>query len=107
LKAGTAQKMVLNMITTASMIRLGKVYGNLKVNVQATNQKLRDRAVRTIMEATGADFQTATTTSDLAGGDVRAAVLMIKYQIGLDEALAALQSSSGHFGEAIDWLETS
>jgi N-acetylmuramic acid 6-phosphate etherase len=85
LKAGTAQKLVLNMISTATMVRLGKVYGNLMIDVQPTNAKLRARAVRIVCEATGADTETA--AQALAeGGHPRVAILMLR--LGLDRATA-------------------
>lgn len=100
LKAGTATKMVLNMITTAVMIQLGKVYGNLMVNVQATNTKLKDRVVRIIREATGASEETAISISDQAHGDARVAILMLKYQISYVEAILELKEANNHFGNA-------
>lgn len=100
LKAGTATKMVLNMITTTIMIRLGKVHGNLMVNVQATNEKLRDRVVRIIKEATGAADEAAAAASQQAHGDARAAILMLQYEIGYEEAIQALKETKGHFGNA-------
>lgn len=85
LKAGTAQKLVLNMISTATMVRLGKVYGNLMIDVQPTNAKLRARAVRIVREATGAEADTA--AQALAeGGHPRLAILMLR--LGLDRATA-------------------
>ncbi len=73
LKAGTATKMVLNMLTTGSMIRVGKVYGNLMVNLQATNQKLRERVKHIIMLATGIGHVEAERLAQAAGGDTRVA----------------------------------
>ncbi|MFD0677451.1 MULTISPECIES: N-acetylmuramic acid 6-phosphate etherase [unclassified Paenibacillus] len=105
LKAGTATKMVLNMITTTVMIKLGKVYGNLMVNVQATNLKLRDRVVRIVQDATGADQVAAAAHVEQADGDARLAILMIRFGIGKGKALEALQQSKDHFGDAIEWLE--
>ncbi|WP_248925769.1 N-acetylmuramic acid 6-phosphate etherase [Paenibacillus hamazuiensis] len=105
LKAGTAQKMVLNMISTTAMIQLGKVYGNLMVNVQATNLKLRDRVVRIVIDATGADRETAEAYSLRADGDARVAILMLKFGIDRTQALNALRSSGEHFGEAMKLLE--
>ncbi|WP_036746925.1 N-acetylmuramic acid 6-phosphate etherase [Paenibacillus sp. UNC451MF] len=104
LKAGTATKMVLNMITTAVMIKLGKVYGNLMVNVQATNEKLRDRVVRIIKEATGASEEIAASASQQAKGDARAAILMLQYEISYEEAMQALKETKGHFGHACNLL---
>ncbi|WP_246314109.1 N-acetylmuramic acid 6-phosphate etherase [Paenibacillus foliorum] len=105
LKAGTATKMVLNMITTGSMIQLGKVYGNLMVNVQATNAKLKDRVVRIVQDATLADEETAKAYVSSAKGDARVAILMLKYNISQQEAAQALQETGGHFGKTIELLK--
>ncbi|MEX2415568.1 MAG: N-acetylmuramic acid 6-phosphate etherase [Paenibacillaceae bacterium] len=105
LKAGTAQKMVLNMITTAAMIKLGKVYGNLMVNMQATNQKLRDRVVRIIADAADVDLETAQGYCEQSQGDARAAILMIRYKISYNQAMDALQLANQHFGHAMLLLE--
>ncbi|MFD0715315.1 N-acetylmuramic acid 6-phosphate etherase [Paenibacillus sp. GCM10027626] len=104
LKAGTAQKMVLNMISTVSMIQLGKVYGNLMVNVQATNYKLQQRVVNIVMEATGTDRLTAAHYCEQADGDARAAILMLRYSINKEEADAVLSRTRGHFGHAEQML---
>jgi N-acetylmuramic acid 6-phosphate etherase len=82
MKAGTATKLVLNMISTAVMIRLGYVYGNLMVNVQPTNEKLRDRARRIVAEAAGLDYDTAGVWLERAGNDVRAAIEMARASKG-------------------------
>jgi N-acetylmuramic acid 6-phosphate etherase len=79
LKAGTAQKLVLNMLSTGAMIKTGKVMGNLMINVRPTNQKLRLRCIRIICELTGCDAQTAEQALD-AHGDIRAAVQAIGQQ---------------------------
>jgi N-acetylmuramic acid 6-phosphate etherase len=76
MKAGTAQKMVLNMLTTGAMVRLGKTYGNLMVDVQPSNTKLRDRAVRIVAEATGIDRDDAAALLAQAGHDVKTAIVM-------------------------------
>ena len=78
LKAGTAQKLVLNMISTITMVRLGKTYGNLMVDVRVTNVKLRDRAVRIIRRVTGASRADAETALDAAGLDVKTAILLLR-----------------------------
>ncbi len=78
LKAGTAQKMVLNMISTATMVRLGYVSGNRMSNLQAKNVKLRDRAVRIIIAETGLDYEQAEQALRDAGNDLRAALVMIR-----------------------------
>lgn len=77
MKAGTATKMILNMLTTATMIKLGKVYGNLMVDVHATNDKLRDRARRIIMTATGCDSEKALKALDAAEGHAKKAIELI------------------------------
>ncbi|NOU86732.1 N-acetylmuramic acid 6-phosphate etherase [Paenibacillus sp. LMG 31460] len=105
LKAGTAQKMVLNMISTTVMIQMGKVYGNLMVNVQATNKKLRDRTVRIIQEATGANEETARRVGIEANGDARVAILMIMFNVSREKALDALVQVNDHFGNAVKQLE--
>ena len=77
LKSGTAQKMVLNMLTTAAMIRLGKCYQNLMVDVQATNQKLKARAIRIVMQATNCDQITAEQTLHTTNGNAKLAIMML------------------------------
>jgi N-acetylmuramic acid 6-phosphate etherase len=102
LKAGTATKMVLNMLTTASMVHLGKVYGNLMVNVKAANHKLRERAKYIVMEGTEVSYPEAERLITAAGGDVRVAIVMQK--TGLDAAKAAklLESVGGKVRSAIE-----
>jgi N-acetylmuramic acid 6-phosphate etherase len=107
LKAGTAQKMVLNMISTTTMIQMGKVYGNLMVNVQATNQKLRERTVRIIQEATGANEEAARRYGIEAEGDARVAILMLMFSVSRQKASDALEQARGHFGKAVKLLEQS
>jgi len=91
LKAGTAQKLVLNMLTTAVMIRLGRVHGNLMVDVLATNTKLRERARRIVAEVTGVDDAAATAALSATDWSARAAILMLSQDITADEALDALR----------------
>jgi N-acetylmuramic acid 6-phosphate etherase len=102
LKAGTATKMVLNMLTTASMVHLGKVYGNLMVNVQATNHKLRERAKHIVMEVTGVGYPEAERLINAAGGDVRVAIVMQKTGLDANEAAKLLESVGGKVRSAID-----
>lgn len=102
LKAGTAQKLVLNMISTVSMIGIGKVYENLMVDVQPTNQKLIERAKRIIMEATGADQETAEKTLEAAGYEVKVAIVMILLNCTYEEAAQKLQESNGFIRKAIN-----
>ncbi|MEJ8547555.1 N-acetylmuramic acid 6-phosphate etherase [Brevibacillus borstelensis] len=101
LKAGSAQKLVLNMLTTATMIRLGKVYGNLMVNVQATNQKLRERVKRIVMEVTGVTYAEAEHLAELAQGDAKAAILMKLTGSSRDEAMQLLRQTNGRIRDAI------
>lgn len=105
LKAGTSQKMVLNMISTATMIKLGKAYGNMMVNMQATNHKLRERAVDIVQGATDVDHEKARDMIDQAAGDTRAAILMIMYGIDAETAFAALTQANGHFRNAMHMIE--
>ncbi|WP_253701318.1 N-acetylmuramic acid 6-phosphate etherase [Bacillus sp. FJAT-29814] len=105
LKAGTAQKMVLNMISTAAMIKLGKVYKNLMVNVQATNEKLRNRSLSIIQDITGVDEVTAKTMNDRANGNTRAAILMILFLVDYETALNALKQNNDHFPNALAELQ--
>jgi N-acetylmuramic acid 6-phosphate etherase len=90
LKAGTAEKLVLNMLTTAVMIRLGRVHGNLMVDVRPTNMKLRERARRIVAEVTGADESTASTALAATGWSARAAILMLSRGMTADEAIGTL-----------------
>ncbi|CAM5795553.1 MULTISPECIES: N-acetylmuramic acid 6-phosphate etherase [Brevibacillus] len=102
LKAGTATKMVLNMLTTASMVHLGKVYGNLMVNVQATNQKLRERAKHIVMEVTGASYEEAERHITLAGGDARVAIVMKQTGLSAEEARERLNQAGGKLRLAME-----
>lgn len=95
MKSGTAQKLVLNMITTVSMIRLGKVYENMMVDLQLTNQKLAERAKRIIMLATGVDYEMASTTLASSGGHVKTSIVMIHKGVGPEEAKALLAKADG------------
>lgn len=105
LKAGTAQKMVLNMISTASMIKLGKVYNNLMVNVQATNEKLRQRSISIIRDLTGVDEVTAKEMNEKANGNTRAAILMILFSVEYATASLVLEEHQGHFPKAMEQLQ--
>lgn len=101
LKAGTATKMVLNMLTTASMVHLGKVYGNLMVNVQATNRKLQERAKHIVMEVTGADYDEAGRLLALASGDARVAIVMKRTGLAAADARERLIRAGGKLRLAI------
>ena len=94
LKAGTAQKLVLNMLSTATMVRLGKVYGNLMIDVQPTNAKLRARAIRIVREATGADEPTAARAL-AQGGHPRVAIVMLRLGLNREETERRLREAGG------------
>lgn len=95
MKAGTATKLVLNTLTTGAMIRVGKVYGNLMVDLQAWSDKLVDRGERIVMEAAGVDRQTARAGIDAADGAVKTAIVMIKQAVGRREAEELLALHEG------------
>ena len=101
LKAGTATKLVLNMISTLTMVRLGKVYENLMVDLRASNSKLRDRAVRIICTLTGCSRDEAFTSLDAADGHVKLAVLMRKANLTADAARQRLEASAGRLHGAL------
>ncbi len=94
MKAGTAEKMVLNMITTASMIKLGKVYQNLMVDLTPTNNKLRDRSVRIIMQAVGVSREQAEQVLELSGGYPKVAILMLLCQCDRETAEGLLREEN-------------
>lgn len=101
LKAGTAQKLVLNMLSTATMVGVGKAYQNLMVDVMQTNEKLHVRGENIVMEATGVSRETAKKTIAEAGGSVKTAITMILADCSLEEALARLEKARGHIRQAI------
>ena len=105
LKAGTAQKMILNMISTATMTRLGYVSGNRMSNLQAKNQKLRERAARILAAETGLDESAAATALAAAEGDLRVAAVMIATSTDLDAARRALIESNQVVSTAIKNLQ--
>lgn len=105
LKAGTATKMALNMISTGAMALWGKTYENLMVDVRATNRKLIDRCVRIVMRATGADRPQAETLIQEAGGNLKAAILMRLTGATLAQALSALEKAKGHVKKAAEILK--
>jgi N-acetylmuramic acid 6-phosphate etherase len=102
MKAGTATKLVLNMLTTGAMIRLGKVYGNLMVDLKAVNEKLRDRSVRIVMEMTQLSRPRAQKLMDRAEGKVKAAIVMHFRRTDLDGALRILDESEQFLRKAIE-----
>jgi len=101
LKAGTATKLVLNMLTTGAMVRLGKVYGNLMVDLKATNQKLRDRSVRIVMEMTKLSRPRASRLLARARGKVKAAIVMHFRKTDLTGALRILDDCDHFLRKAI------
>ncbi len=101
MKAGTATKLVLNTITTSAMIRLGKVYGNLMVDLRAWNQKLRDRSERIVMETTSLPRPAARAAIDAAGGEVKLAIVMARMQVDAGEAARLLEQHGGRLREIV------
>lgn len=93
MKAGTAQKLVLNMLSTATMVRLGRVFSNLMIGVQLTNSKLRQRAMGILMDSTGASAARARKTLEDAGNSLPLALVMLAKGMGRPEAIAALQAA--------------
>lgn len=101
LKAGTAQKLILNMISTATMVRCGKAFQNLMVDVVPTNEKLRVRAENIVMEATGVTRERAKEALLQSGDKVKTAILMILVGCGREEAEEKLEKTNGHIREAM------
>ena len=95
MKAATAHKMVLNMISTATMIRLGKVYENLMVDVNVSNQKLKDRAISIIETVTNADYDQALNTLEKANNQVKPAIVMIATATDYEKAMELLENTDG------------
>lgn len=102
LKSGTAQKMVLNMLSTAVMIKLGKVYGNLMVDVKASNEKLVERTVSIVKSVTGVDDFHARETLQKCGYSAKTAIVMIKCNVIVDKAEKALMEAGGHISRVIE-----
>lgn len=101
LKAGTAQKLILNMISTGSMVGSGKAYENLMVDVMQSNEKLKTRAENIVMEATGCEREKARTAIDEAKGSVKLAITSILLDTPVEEADKALAEAKGHIRKAI------
>src|SRR5213596_351965 len=95
MKAGTAQKLVLNMITTAAFVRLGKAYENMMVDLMATSEKLVERSRRTVMTVTGVDYAAAARAIDAAGKSVKTAIVMLKLSCSREDAEARLRRAEG------------
>lgn len=101
MKAGTATKLVLNTITTGAMIRWGKTYGNLMVDLRATNAKLLDRSRRIVMEVSGVSSEVAAQVLERAGGVVKTAIVMQGLSVERDEAERLLAGHNGKLREVI------
>lgn len=102
MKAGTATKMVLNMISTTTMIQLGKVYGNLMVDLMAINDKLFDRGIRIIQQLTNVDYEIAKSTLIEAEKSVKTAIVMIKKSCSKDDAKSLLDQQNGLLRKIIE-----
>ena len=102
MKAGTAQKLVLNMITTAAFLRMGKAYENMMVDLMATSRKLVERSRRTVMTVTGADYDTAGKAIEDAGKSVKTAIVMLKLKCSRADAEARLARAGGFVRGAIE-----
>ena len=101
MKAGTAQKMILNMISTCVMIKLGKVYSNLMVDVKASNEKLKERACRIVMEASDCTKEQAQEALQKTGGKAKPAILMILLDCDYEKAQSLLAESKGFIAKAL------
>lgn len=102
MKSGTAQKLVLNMLTTTSMIRMGKVYENMMIDLQMTNKKLVERSKRIVMTITGISYDEASEYLQKAGGHVKTALVMIKANVNSEEAKIRLEKAEGFVRRAIE-----
>lgn len=102
MKSGTAQKLVLNMLTTTAMIRMGKVYENMMIDLQMTNKKLIERSKKIVMTITGLDYDEASKYLKLAGGHVKTALVMIKAKVTADDARERLIKADGFVRKAIE-----
>ncbi len=102
MKSGTAQKLVLNMITTAAFVRTGKVYENMMVDLMATSEKLVQRSRRTVMTVTGCDHDTAAAAIEAAGKSVKTAIVMLKVGCDRAEAERRLAAAGGFVRAALD-----
>lgn len=101
LKAGTSQKLILNMLSTCSMVGVGKVYQNLMVDVQPTNEKLEERSKRIIMEATECSYEEAAQTFEVAGKQVKLAIVMLLTGMDKEKAQAKLEQTQGFIHQAV------
>jgi N-acetylmuramic acid 6-phosphate etherase len=101
LKAGTSQKMVLNMLTTAAMARLGHIYENLMIDVKASNRKVSERMVRILADASGKSQSASEHALRQSGHNMRTALVMLKLHVGPDEAEKRLRGAKGHLRAAL------
>ena len=101
MKAGTATKLILNMLTTTTMVRLGKTYGNRMVDLQARSEKLVERSKRILMEVTGVSYRLAATYLDESHGEVKTAIVMILKQVAYTEAKKRLRNADGFVWKAL------
>jgi N-acetylmuramic acid 6-phosphate etherase len=106
MKAGTAQKLVLNMISTTTMIKLGKVYGNLMVDVRPSNEKLVDRARRIICDVTGVSYEQASDLLTQSGQEVKTAIIMSILEVTAEQARALLHQKKGLLHQVIGKKES-
>lgn len=106
LKAGTVQKLILNMLSTGAMIRLGKVFGNRMVDLQATNEKLAERARRIVSEVTGCPAEESAHLLDKAGGSAKLAILLGLSKLSPEDARRILQKTGGHLKAALRIAQT-
>jgi N-acetylmuramic acid 6-phosphate etherase len=104
MKAGTATKIVLNTISTSAMVKTGKVYGNLMVDLQVTCQKLQDRGERILMDTLGVAREEASRLLDASGGHVKTAIVMSRLSLGADEARQRLEEVGGSIGDLVGTL---
>jgi len=105
MKSGTAQKLVLNMLSTAVMIKLGKTYGNIMVDLQMTNNKLRERAKKIVMELAGVDYQTAVKSLVESDWKVKVALVMLIAKVSKTEAIELLEKANGLVKIAIEQVK--
>ena len=105
MKAGTAQKMVLNMLTTASMVKIGKVYKNLMIDLKPTNIKLKDRAVRIVSEITACEKDNALNVLNKNGYNLKEAILQIKYNMPFEQAQQTLKENNGILRKVFEKLD--
>lgn len=104
MKAATAHKLILNMISTATMVKLGKVYENLMVDVNANNFKLKERAKNILMETTHISYEKAENVLEETNYEVKPAIVMMKTNSSYQQSQSALQICNGNVGQTITYL---